>query len=217
MNRVVTIMLLAIAFETAGASSLKTIFGEMPYEVVPYLSRNNKLDMVDFMESGMRAVITNAFGSKSEMTELTDSFASIRLSEAVVMQIRLLDYDGQHRISELKNDSVLAVAFNSGCVICVVTTYGRQPFASKVEFYNVEWERMNNIPNPMETIEKRDLMPDENFPEEYIMVVASLTAENSDITLEPKMPLASMDEKVVFDGKKALRILKWGGCSYKNN
>ena len=52
---------------TAGADTvnLRNLFVEMPDTVIPYLSRNNRLDFVDFMDSNMKAEVTNALGGKS--------------------------------------------------------------------------------------------------------------------------------------------------------
>ena len=44
----------------------------MPDSLVPYLSLNNRLDMVDFMDAKMRAAVDNSLGGESEMTFLSD-------------------------------------------------------------------------------------------------------------------------------------------------
>ena len=55
------------------------VFRTMPDSLLPVLSHNNRLDMVDFMEAGMRAEVTNLLEGSSEMTTLTDDSLSIRM------------------------------------------------------------------------------------------------------------------------------------------
>ena len=76
--------LLAVASMTAMADSdlLKTLFAEMPDTIIPYLTHNDSLDLMDFMDSDMKAEVNNNLGGKSQMTKLTPDTISIQLSEA---------------------------------------------------------------------------------------------------------------------------------------
>ena len=53
------------------AQEAKTCFKNMPDSICPLLSAVNRADFIDFLESKMKAEVTNSFGGKSEMTELT--------------------------------------------------------------------------------------------------------------------------------------------------
>ena len=59
----------------------------MPDSLVPYLSLNNRLDMVDFMDAKMRAAVDNSLGGESEMTFLSD--------ELLLPCLRVLDFCSQ--------------------------------------------------------------------------------------------------------------------------
>lgn len=229
LRLLIVVPLIAVSLMAYGGGySLKALVGEMPDTLFPYLSRNNKLDMVDFMESGMKAEVNNIFGGMSEMTVLTDSFCAITLNEAVTVEMRLLDYDGQHKASELKADSALALAFNTGCLICMVTTYGRQPVVSDVAFYTIGWNRLDNIPNPTasidtsELIERGDSLDDNTFDNlmaqyQDVSVVAHLSPDDSSLTFAPVLPLLPNDMEDAFERCKRLICLKWCGDVYKNN
>lgn len=51
------------------AQEAKTCFKNMPDSICPLLSAVNRADFIDFLESKMKAEVTNSFGGKSEMTE----------------------------------------------------------------------------------------------------------------------------------------------------
>ena len=57
---------------SAAQQTISEVFREMPDSLLPTLSKNNRLDMLDFMASGMKAEVTNRLGGRSEMTALTD-------------------------------------------------------------------------------------------------------------------------------------------------
>lgn len=69
--------------------SMAALFRQMPDSVLPYLSKNNRLDMLDFQEAQMKAEVTNLFDGKSEMTALTNDSLSIRMSEVLQVSMKL--------------------------------------------------------------------------------------------------------------------------------
>ena len=75
------------------AQTLKDVFKQMPDSLMPYLSANNRLDFIDFMDSNMKAEVTNQTGGTSEMTALTDDSLSIRMSDALRVDMLLFDLD----------------------------------------------------------------------------------------------------------------------------
>ena len=73
--------------------SITDVFKQMPDSMMPYLSANNRLDFIDFMDSNMKAEVTNQTGGTSEMTALTDDSLSIRMSDALRVDMLLFDLD----------------------------------------------------------------------------------------------------------------------------
>ena len=135
---------------------IRDVFKQMPASLLPTLSENNRLDMLDFMDSKMKAEVTNRLGGKSEMTLLTDSTLAIRMSTALQVELLLLmpaDTDD-----------------NNSQVICLIETFGRDSLSldSQVRFFTLSWERLNDPPQlsasdmntisfkKMQTILKRD-------------------------------------------------------------
>ena len=133
MRRHWLIGLLLFVSLTGRAENLKIqdVFKQMPNSVLPTLSENNRLDMLDFMASNMKAEVTNRLGGKSEMTVLTDSTLTIRVSDALTVELLLLR-------SEYTDKNLL----------CLIETFGRDSLSldSQVRFFTPSWERLNEPP-----------------------------------------------------------------------
>ena len=113
---------------------IRDVFKQMPASLLPTLSENNRLDMLDFMASNMKAEVTNLLGGKSEMTLLTDSTLAIRMSTALQVELLLL----MPADTDDKNSQV----------ICLIETFGRDSLSleSQVRFFTLSWERLNDPP-----------------------------------------------------------------------
>ena len=137
MKRLLFTFLLTTVTMTLPADSLtlKTLFKEMPDSIVPYLSMNNRLDFIDFMESKMKAEVTNSLGGKSEMTLLTDSTLSIQMSKALKVDMLLLT-------------PVTSADPESEDVICLIETFGVDSLSleSTVRFFTPTWQLLNEPP-----------------------------------------------------------------------
>ena len=70
-------------------TTVAAVFKTMPDSLLPVLSKNNRLDMVDFMEAQMRAEVTNLLEGSSEMTALTDDSLSIRIDTVLCVDMLL--------------------------------------------------------------------------------------------------------------------------------
>ena len=75
---------------TAGSDVLRQLFAEMPDTIIPYLTRNDRLDLMDFMDSNMKAEVTNSLGGKTQMTKLTPDTISIQLTEVSKVDFYLM-------------------------------------------------------------------------------------------------------------------------------
>lgn len=131
IRKIVTcLMALTVMGCMAETLSLKTLFKEMPDEILPYLTQNNRLDFVDFMASNMKAEVTNELGGKSVMTAITDDSLSIQLNESTCVDMLLL--------TTTTNDSI----------ITVIKTYSLENDVNDSEtvFYTTKWSRIDNTP-----------------------------------------------------------------------
>lgn len=91
MKKFLTIVMLGClpVIAPAQVPVMATVFKQMPDSLMPYLSKNNRLDMIDFMDAKMKAEVTNLLDGRSEMTAITDDSLSIRLSDALRVDMKL--------------------------------------------------------------------------------------------------------------------------------
>ena len=109
-------------------------FREMPDSLLPVLSENNRLDMIDFMASGMKAEVSNRLGGKSEMTMLTDDSLRVKVSSALTVTLLLV--------------TPLDSIENGNKIICFIRTYGTDEsmLQSVTSYYTTQWHQMNQTP-----------------------------------------------------------------------
>jgi len=106
------------------AQEAKTCFKNMPDSLCPLLSAVNRADFIDFVESDMKAEVTNSFGGKSEMTELTSDYLQVRMSPQSTWQMKLLAVNDTTR------------------VICTVSTVCAPACDSHIRFYTTDWQEL---------------------------------------------------------------------------
>lgn len=109
---------------SVGAQEAKTVFVNIPDSLCPLLSSVNRADCIDFIESKMKAQVTNRFGGKSEMTELSPDYVSMQMSDASNWQMKLLPL----------NDTTK--------VVCAVSTVCAPACDSHIRFYTTDWKEL---------------------------------------------------------------------------
>jgi hypothetical protein len=114
------ILLFSLASE-ASAQRMSDCFVNMPDSILTLLSKNNRLDCVDFIQSNMKAVVRNIFDGKSELLTLTDDYLKMRLSDADYAEMMLLPTGDTTK------------------VICMVRTFLGPKGDSNVRFYASNW------------------------------------------------------------------------------
>ncbi|MBQ8128276.1 MAG: DUF3256 family protein [Prevotella sp.] len=84
----ITIILVVLPIR-AQNPTIGNFFKLMPDSLMPYISKNNRLDMIDFMEAKMKAEVTNMLGGTTEMTALTEDSLSVNMNEHLRVDVRL--------------------------------------------------------------------------------------------------------------------------------
>lgn len=114
--------------------NISDLFREMPDSLLPVLSENNRLDMIDFMASKMKAEVTNRLGGRSEMTMLTDDSLRVKVSDAQTITLLLI----------CPLDSIES----GNKIICLIRTYGTDEsmFQSVTSFYTTQWNKIDQEP-----------------------------------------------------------------------
>ena len=129
-------MLFATITGQASAQELKMrdVFKQMPDSIMPYLSQNNRLDFIDFLDSGMAAVVRNELGGSSEMTTLADDSLTIEMSEALTTDLLLLP------LAEPQDSMTQVVVMVE--TFLVDSIYGE----SHIIYFTPAWQRLSSEP-----------------------------------------------------------------------
>ena len=70
-----------IVFATSlQAQEARHAFVNMPDSILPVLTKINRADCIDFLDSHMKALVKNRFDQQSEMTHLSKDYIAIQLS-----------------------------------------------------------------------------------------------------------------------------------------
>jgi hypothetical protein len=135
---------LSLLYVVNAQETIGNLFKEMPDSVLPTLTRNNRLDLLDFWEAKMRAEITNKFERSSELETLSTDSMLIRMNEASDVSFLLLD------LAEPVDSSMQ--------VICMVHTYhlafdkGEE---RTITYYSAKWRKLSTAPKLSEKSEER--------------------------------------------------------------
>jgi len=185
-KRYITSILSLLFFANMSAQTMRDVVKQTPDTLVPLLTRNNLLDFPDYIDSQMRAELSNRLGGTSEMQQLTDDYTSIKLSSASTLQLRLLP-QGKKKI------------------VCLVRTYTVNDSISdsQVQFYTTEWK-------PLPTKKYLNVKPEGNC-----FMQATLAAGTTDMTIRWTSPLSiRFDGDTPKQQADRPTVLRWNGKKY---
>lgn len=149
MKRIIVALMMSVVLVSAKSADIKNLFVEMPDSIMPLLVKNNRLDMLDYMDIGMPAKVKNKLGGESEMTLLKDDMISISMTDVTEYDIKLF----------YGKDSLVTIA--------VIETVKGGYSDSNISFYNTKWEKLNTtnlikMPVLEDFINKKSLRNEEN-------------------------------------------------------
>lgn len=192
--------------------TMSEVFSQMPDSLLPYLTKNNKLDMVDFVNANMKAEITNKLDGLSTMVSLDSTYLKIQMNQAVTLEMKLL------QSAELLPDS-------SQWVVCLLKTIGCSGSESRVEFYSSKWTKLD-IKSPLDGISINDLLvrPDTmsiskfnevvSNPNAY-MLSANLSESDNSINIKATTTLITTEQKDALNPLFCNKKLYWNGYLFK--
>ena len=128
---------------SAQVLTLRDVFRQLPDSLMPTLSQNNRLDFIDFLDSNMKAVVRNQLGGLSEMTALTDDSLSVRMSDALRIDMLLLTLD--EPVDTIRQVIVFAETFLTDSI------YGE----TTVKFYTPDWQLITRDHIPWNEIQRK--------------------------------------------------------------
>ncbi len=104
------------------AQTLRSLFVNMPDSLSLLLTKNDKADFVDFLDSQMKARVKNKFEGVSELKVLTSDYLQLQVTSVSTLQLKLLSV----------NDSTQ--------VIFAVETFRGPASDSHLSVYNSNWK-----------------------------------------------------------------------------
>lgn len=122
MKRFVSIFILVFAVMMVKAVDLRTLFINMPDSIMPTLTKSDRMDFLDYMDSGMRARVKNKLGGECEMTLLKDNMLTVNTSQSGRLDMVLFPYK------------------NGNNLICIIKTVTARYDDSRLSFFTDGWE-----------------------------------------------------------------------------
>ena len=138
----VALFILSCIQTSAQALKIRDVFKQMPDSLMPYLSQNNRLDFIDFLDSNMRAEVKNQLGGTSEMTTLSDDALTIKMNESLRVDMFLMESASADSIS---HSIVFVETFLTDSI------HGQ----SSVKYYTTDWMPLVEKPQLNAEQEKR--------------------------------------------------------------
>lgn len=113
---------MALMLVAARAADLRTLFVGMPDSIMPTMTKSERMDFLDYMDSGMRARVRNKLGGESVMTAFSDRSLTVMTSQSGRVEMVLFP---------LKNGENL---------ICIIKTVTARYEDSRIQFYSEDWK-----------------------------------------------------------------------------
>lgn len=181
----------------------KRLFVDMPDSLCQLLTKVNREDCIDFLESKMKAVVENRFRQNSEMTSLGRDYISMQMSAQSTWQMKVL----------AMNDSVR--------VIAVVSTVCAPACDSSLKFYTTDWKPLDagafvSLPSMDDFLTAPDSADIYEYDEarraaDMLLMKADFSKDNSDLIFTlttPDYMAAEMAEKLAPYVRPGL-VYKW--------
>lgn len=116
---------MAAIFSVDARMPMRHWLAAMPDSTLLLLTKNDRLDFIDFYDAKMEAVVTNRLEGKSRMDTLTDDYVLINYTRTSDVAMKLLPI----------NDST--------DILCMVTTMKAKVEDSRIAFYDSQWNPLD--------------------------------------------------------------------------
>lgn len=132
-KRILAIILASLSLQPLawGQVTLRDAFANAPDELFPLLTRNNRLDCLDFAEGKVSMEVTNLAGGKTRIDSLTQDYMRIRMSSVSYIELRMLPATEQ--VPQR---------------ICMIHTCKGPAEDSHVTLYSANWTQLGRVERP---------------------------------------------------------------------
>ena len=167
---------------------IRDVYAEAPDSIFPLLTKNNRLDQIDFRENNMQAVVKNRFDDHAELLVLTDRYLKLQLSKRCTVEMRLL----------------------SDSTFCMVQTYNAPAPDSRVRLFDTAW---HELPQSISLPAVDDFLSDDIDTDTRLalqalpLIKASLSENNDSITFELQTSELTKEQRKTVEGKTHKMII----------
>ena len=168
---------------------IRDIYASTPDSIFPLLTKNNRLDQIDFRENNMQAVVKNKFDDHSELLVLNDKYLNLKLSEHCVVEMRLF----------------------SDSTFCMVQTYNAPAPDSRIRFFDTNWNELHQtFERPsVDDFLSEDVDIDTRLALQALpLIKASLSESDDTITFELQTSELTRKQRQKVEGKVLTIIRK---------
>ena len=161
---------------------IRDIYAEAPDSIFPLLTKNNRLDQIDFRENNMKADVKNKFEDHSELLILSERYLKLQLSKHCIVEMRLL------------NDSTF----------CMVQTYNAPASDSQIRFFDTSWNKLpQTVERPsVDEFLSEDVDIDVRLALQALPLIKASLSENSEtVTFELQTSELTKEQKKKLEGK----------------
>lgn len=197
---------------------MRDVFAAMPDSVLPMVSKNNRLDCIDFIENQMEARVRNVLGEYVTLEAMTKDYLRFRTSSAALLEMKLLPTS------------------DSTAVLCLVHTaqLGGEGSALRLEdsiirFLNPDWTELSkqetidfNVPDVEAFVKtaapdslRADFEQAKRSLAAFHPVRMAFSSDDAVLTLTLQTALLSMEEKRAVEGRLQSVVRRWNGTRFE--
>ena len=198
MKKTLIIICFLTCWLCVSAQSLREVWIEMPDSVLPYLSKSQRTELVDYVDMKADPAVLNAFGDSVRIERMTNNYLLVKTSKVTRLEIKLLDNN----------------------TLALVQTWKAPVAESKLSLFNLQWQPKEAVVVYNENIVKPDSMSEEDFADLKSLLYPRmreyrLSAENNLLSVSWNYPLLSKkDAKRVADLLK-MQVVNWTGKDFR--
>lgn len=171
MNKVLLLSFIFCLLQSLGVNAqtkMRDVFANAPDSIFPLLTKNNKLDCIDFYEAGMEAVVKDRLDGKIMLTMLKDDYLCIATSLNSVVMMKLVAQQDDRQL------------------LYVCRTYLAPTMDSEVRCYDTAWNFICQVRRPQVSEFLKEGAPDDLRMELEMLplIIAGLNKDSNTLTWE---------------------------------
>lgn len=202
MKKYLLIIMLCCANISIHAQNVAEMWINIPDELTPYLTKNDRKEMIECQAIGVETKVVNKFHGNTDIIELADDRGSFSLSEAKEIMLARLPSE---------QDSIFLY----------IETLKLPERHSSLRFYDRHWKQLDAGTRFAEVDKdqlflKPDTMTTERYDElmsQVSLLFVEYTYDSAEKALHiiPHVPFVATEEKEPLNALVSKKILKWNG------